>query len=470
MKIIVLGAGQVGSSVAEGLVSEANDITVVDTNPARLAQLQDRFDLRTVAGNAGHPSVLIQAGIEDADMLVAVTQSDETNLVACKLAHRLFNTPTRIARIRAADYLDHPDIFSEDNFAVGLAICPEQILTDYIVKLIEFPESLQVLEFAGGRLSLVAVLAFHGGPLVGHQLQEIRSHMPHINARVAAIFRRDAPIIPEGTTVIEAGDEVFFLAATEHIRDVLRELRRMDKPARRVLIGGGGNIGRRLARALEKRYDVKLIEFNKAGAERLASELDKTLVIAGDITDEELLESENADEMDIYCAVTNDDENNIMSSLLAKRMGARKTIALINRTSYVDLVQTGRIDIAISPAQATIGTLLAHVRRGDCVAVHSLRRGAAEALELIAHGDRKSSKVVGRKVEEIDLPKGATIAALVRRSPILDPRDSRRPVDEVIIAHHDTVIQADDHVIVFAVNKRIVPKVEKLFQVGVGFL
>ncbi|MGH8666938.1 MAG: Trk system potassium transporter TrkA [Burkholderiales bacterium] len=470
MKILVLGAGQVGSSVAESLVSEANDITVVDLNAARLAQLQDRFDLRTVVGNAGHPSVLIQAGIEDADMLVAVTQSDETNLVACKLAHKLFNTPTRIARIRAADYLDHPDIFSEDNFAVDLAICPEQILTDYIVKLIEFPESLQVLEFAGGRLSLVAVLAFHGGPLVGHQLQEIRSHMPHINARVAAIFRRDSPIMPEGSTVIEAGDEVFFLAASEHIRDVLRELRRMDKPARRVLIGGGGNIGRRLARALEQHYDVKVIEFNKAGAQRLASELDKTLVIAGDITDEELLESENADEMDIFCAVTNDDENNIMSSLLAKRMGARKTIALINRTSYVDLVQTGRIDIAISPAQATIGTLLAHVRRGDCVAVHSLRRGAAEALELIAHGDRKSSKVVGRKVEEIDLPKGATIAALVRQRSDLDTRDSRRRADEVIIAHHDTVIQADDHVIVFAVNKRIVPKVEKLFQVGVGFL
>jgi trk system potassium uptake protein TrkA len=168
--------------------------------------------------------------------------------------------------------------------------------------------------------------------------------------------------------------------------------------------------------------------------------------------------------------VTNDDENNIMSSLLDKRLGVRKTIALINRTSYVDLVQTGRIDIAISPAQATIGTLLAHVRRGDCVAVHSLRRGAAEALELIAHGDRKSSKVVGRKVEEIDLPKGATIAALVRGRPLIDPRDSRRAADEVIIAHHDSVIQADDHVIVFVVNKRIVPKVEKLFQVGVGFL
>lgn len=467
MKIIVLGAGQVGSTVAESLVSEANDITVVDTNQARLAQLQDRLDLRTIIGNAAHPATLIRAGIEDADMLVAVTQSDETNLVACKLARRLFNTPTRIARIRATDYLAHPEIFDEDSFAVDLAICPEQVLTDYIVKLIQFPETLQVLEFAAGRVSLVAVLAFHGGPLVGHELQEIRRHMPHINTRVAAIFRRDSPIIPEGNTVIEAGDEVFFLAARENIRDVLRELRRMDKPVRRVMIGGGGNIGRRLATALEKDYQVKIIEFNKSGAERLASSLDKTLVISGDVTDEELLESENIDEMDVFCAVTNDDENNIMSSLLAKRMGARRAIALINRSSYVDLVQAGQIDIAISPAQATIGTLLAHVRRGDCVAVHSLRRGAAEALELIAHGDRKSSKVVGRKVEEVELPKGATIAAIVRSTP---GKEQDRRADEVIIAHHDTLIQADDHVIVFAVNKKIVPQVEKLFQVGVGFL
>jgi trk system potassium uptake protein TrkA len=472
LKVIILGAGQVGSTVAESLVSEANDITVVDTNTARLAQLQDRLDLRTVSGNAGHPSVLKRAGIEDADMLVAVTQSDETNLTACKIARKLYNTPTRIARVRAADYLEHPEIFSDDNFAVDLAICPEQILTDNIVKLVEFPEALQVLEFAGGRVSLVAVRAFHGGPMVGHQLHEIRAHMPRIDTRVAALFRRDSPIIPEGNTVIEAGDEVFFIAATENIREVMRELRRMDKPVRRVMVGGGGNIGRRLATALEKRYQVKIIEHNKAGAERLATELSDTLVIAGDVTDEELLESENVDEMDIFCAVTNDDENNIMSSLLAKRMGARKSIALINRSSYVDLVQAGQIDIAISPAQATIGTLLAHVRRGDCVAVHALRRGAAEALELIAHGDRTSSRVVGRKVEEIDLPKGATIAAIVRRKAGVDTDGAPRSAhtDEVIIAHHDTLIAADDHVIVFAVNKRIVPRVEKLFQVEVGFL
>jgi trk system potassium uptake protein TrkA len=230
------------------------------------------------------------------------------------------------------------------------------------------------------------------------------------------------------------------------------------------MIGGGGNIGRRLAGAIERHYEVKLIEYNKANAERLAAELNRSLVLAGDVTDEELLDSENIADMDVYCAVTNDDETNIMSALLAKRRGARKVIALINRSSYVNLVQAGAIDIAISPAQATIGTLLAHVRRGDCAVVHALRRGAAEALELIAHGDAKSSKVVGRRIDALDLPRGVTIGAIVRR----------RAVDganyEVIIAHHDTVIEPDDHVIVFVVNKRMVPVVEKLFQVDVGFL
>jgi trk system potassium uptake protein TrkA len=472
VRIVILGAGQVGSSVAENLVSEANDITVVDLNTDRLKTLQDRLDLRTVVGNAAHPAVLERAGARDADMILAVTQSDETNLVACKLAATMFNIPTKIARIRSADYLSHPEIFSPENFAVDVSICPEQVLTDYIVKLLEFPEALQVLEFADGKVSLVAVRAFHGGPLVGHEVSYLRTHMPQVEARVAAIFRQDSPIMPEGKTVIEAGDEVFFIAATENIRGVMRELRRMDKVVKRVMIGGGGNIGRRLASAIEDRYSVKLIEYNKAGAERLAAELDKTLVLTGDVTDEELLESENIGDMDVYCALTNDDENNIMSSLLAKRMGARKVIALINRSSYVDLVQSGQIDIAISPAQATIGTLLAKVRRGDCAAVHSLRRGAAEALELVAHGDAKSSKVVGRRIEEIDLPKGATIGAIVRRHERADCTASGGKPEyeaQVVIAHHDTIIEPGDHVIVFVVNKRMVPKVEKLFQVDLGF-
>ncbi|MFZ9560701.1 MAG: Trk system potassium transporter TrkA [Burkholderiales bacterium] len=470
MRIVILGAGQVGSSVAENLVSEANDITVVDTDAGRLRKLQDRLDLRTVAGNAGHPEILERAGARDADMLLAVTQSDETNLVACKLAATMFNIPTKIARIRATDYLSHPEMFRPENFAVDTVICPEQVLTDYIAKLIEFPESLQVLEFAEGRVSLVAVRAFHGGPLVGKELQTIRKHLPNLDTRVAAIFRQDSPIIPDATTVIEVGDEVFFIAATEDIRGVMRELRRMDKPVKRVMIGGGGNIGRRLASAIESRYDVKIIEYSKPAAERLAADLGKSLVLVGDVTDEELLQTENIGDMDIYCALTNDDENNIMSSLLAKRMGARRVVALINRGSYVNLVQAGQLHSASSPAQATFGTLLAHVRPVYCFAVHSLRRGAAEALELVAHGDARSSKVVGRRIEEIDLPKGATIGAIVRthEREVSDGKVTRE--NQVLIAHHDTVIEPDDHVIVFVVNKRTVPQVERLFQVSVGFL
>jgi trk system potassium uptake protein TrkA len=457
MKIVILGAGQVGGSVAESLVSEQNDITVVDLDSQRLRALQERLDLRTVLGSGAHPSVLTEAGIEDADLLVAVTQSDETNLVACRIAARMFNVPRRIARVRATDYLANERVLGEDGFDVDLSICPEQILTDYIVKLVEFPEALQVLDFAGGKVSLVAVRAFSGGPLVGHPLKDLRRHIPNIDTRIVAIFRGDGSIVPDGDTVIEAGDEVFCLAAAEHIREVMRELRRMDRPVKRVMIAGGGNIGLRLALALEDRYSVRVIEHNKRRCELLAARLGEALVLNGDTTDEELLENENIAEMDLFVAVTNDDENNIMSSLLAKRMGARRVVSLINRRSYVDLLQSGQIDIAISPAQATIGTLLAHVRRGDVVAVHSLRRGAAEALEAVVHGDRESCKLTDRRVNEIDLPPGTTIGAVVRGN-------------QVIMAHHDTVIRAEDHVIVFVTDKKNLPRVERMFQVGVRFM
>jgi len=473
LKIIVLGAGRVGASVAESLVSERNDITVVDTDVVQLGLLQDKLDLRTVAGNGTHPPVLEQAGAEDADMLIATAARDETNLVACQIAARLFNVPTRIARIRAPEFQNHPEITGDGGFYVDHLICPEQTVTDYIWKLIEFPEALQVLEFADGRASLIAVRAYAGGPLVSRPIRDLRAAHPDIDMRVVAVFRSDRSIRPDGDTLIEAGDEVFLLAASEHIRTALSDLRRMDEPVRRVMIAGGGNIGLRLARALGTQYQVKVIESNRTRCNYLASQLPaSTLVLNGDSTDEDLLADEAVAEMDLFVALTSDDENNIMSCMLAKRMGARRTIALINRQAYADLVEGNRIDIAIVPSQTTIGKLLTHVRRGDVVAVHSLRRGAAEALEAIAHGDAKSSKVVGRRIEQVDLPRGATIGAIVRSvegGPLGPLRRRDAPRFEVVMAHHDTVILAEDHVIVFVENKRIIPKVEKLFQVGVGF-
>lgn len=465
MKIIILGAGQVGSNLAASLVSEANDITVVDLDAAKLAELQDRYDLRTLVGHGSHPSVLREAGAQDADMLVAVTQSDETNMLACKLAATLFNIPTKIARIRAADYMKTPLLFQPEHMAVDYTISPEQEITNYLRRLIDYPEALQVMDFANGRIRLVAVRA-RGGFLVGHELRYLREHLhllmreraqlDKVDARVAAIYRQDRSIMPTGNTVVQEGDEVFFIAATENIRAVMKEIHRSDKSVRRVMIAGGGNIGSRLAAALEDDYEVKLVDHNKDRAEKLAERLRHTLVLVGDATDEELLLQENVDEMDVFCALTNDDEDNIMSCLLAKRMGARKVIALINRATYVDLLQGGEIDVALSPAQATIGPLLTHIRRGDVAVVHSLRRGAAEALEAVVHGDEKSSKLVGRRIEQVPLPEGASIGAILRG-------------ETVIIAHHDTVIRPEDHLIIFVPNKRQVAQVERLFQVGLGF-
>lgn len=458
MRILILGAGQVGASVAEALASEANDITLVDQDGQLLARLAERIDVRTVVGNAAYPSVLREAGIEDTDLLIAVTQSDQTNLVACKIARSLFHVPTRIARLRSPDFFSD-ELLSNENFAVDFAICPEADITDYIAKLIAFPEALQVLEFANGLVTLVGVRAYHGGLLVGKPIRAMRQHLPTgVDARIAAIFRGHQPVDPDGDTVVEPGDEVFLVSATRHIRTVLRELRRSSQPVRRVLIAGGGNIGSRVAAALEDRYAVKVIERDKTRAAYLAARLKRTLVLAGEATDEDLLVQENIDEADMFLALTNDDEDNIMAASLAKRLGAKRALALINRHAYADMVQGGPIDIGLSPAQVSIGALLAHVRRGDVVKVHSLRRGAAEALELVAHGDRQTSKVVGRRIDELPVIKGAHIGAIVRGR------------EQVVIPHHDTRIEAEDHVIVFCTHKRLVAEVERLFAVSVGFL
>ncbi len=456
MKIIILGAGQVGASVTANLASEANDITVVDLDAAVLHDLQDRLDIRTVIGCASHPDILVQAGADDADMIIAVTNSDETNMVACQVAYTLFHTPTKIARVRSIEYLRHQRLFTQEALPIDVLISPEQLVTDYIQRLIENPGALQVLDFADGRVQLVAVRAYYGGPLVGHELRELKQHMPGIDARVASIFREGQQITPEGDTIIEADDEVFFIAARKHIRAVMGELRHKDKPVKRVILAGGGNIGLRLASAIEGRSQVKIIERNEDRARALSEKLGKSIVLLGDAADEELLLEENIENTDVFCALTNDEEANILSAMLAKRLGARKVMSLINRASYVNLVQSGTIDVAISPQQATIGTLLTHVRRGDVVMVHSLRRGAAEAIEAVAHGDRSSSRVVGRAIDEIKLPRGTTIGAIVRG-------------EEVIIAHHDTLINTDDHVILFLSDKKSIQEVERLFQVGVTF-
>ena len=458
MKILILGAGQVGSSAAYHLSrEEANDVTVVDVRADVLRELQDRLDIRTVVGHAAYPEVLERAGANDADIVVALTDMDETNMVACQVAYTLFHTPTKIARIRSAEYMNSSRLFSQDAIPIDVGISPEQLVCEYVEQLILYPGASQVLDFAGGRARLVGVIADRDGLLVGQRIATLKDHVPNTEGRIAAIYRQGKAMLPDGETVIQEGDEVFFIADRKDIRVFMSEMRRLEDPVRRVVIAGGGNIGVRLALALEQTNQVKIIERDLGRARVISEQLNRAIVLVGDAADEELLLEENVDNVDVFCAITNSEEANILSSMLAKRLGAHKVMALINRASYVDLVEAGSIDIAISPQQVTIGSLLAHVRRGDVVKVHSLRRGAAEAIEAIAHGTEKESQVVGRRIEEIELPKGTAIVALVRN-------------DKVIIAHHDTVIETDDHVILFMTDRRKIERLEQLFQVGVTFV
>jgi trk system potassium uptake protein len=456
VKIIILGAGQVGRTAAYHLAREEdNEVTVVDVNDELLRDLQDRIDIRTLVGNGSYPSTLDAAGAKDCDIFIALTNSDEVNMVACQIVWSMFNRDaTRIARIRAADYTRQARLFAEEDraFAVDVTISPEQLVTDHVVRLIQYPGALQVLDFAEGRVRLVGVRALQGGALVGQQLKQLAQHLGGRDARVAAIYRGGTNIKPTGDTVIEHGDEVFFLAAREDIRVVMNEMQRLEDPVRHVVIAGGGNIGFRLAQRLEVEHQVKLIEREPRRARRISEQLSNTIVLNGDAADEELLLEENIDSADVFVAVTNAEEANILSAMLAKRLGCHKVMALINRPAYVELMESGSIDVALSPQQVTIGSLLAHVRRGDVVRVHSLRRGAAEAIEAIAHGLQGECRVIGKKIEDIPLPEGTTIGAVVRG-------------EEVLIAHHDTMIQRDDHVVLFLTDRRHVEAVERLFDV-----
>jgi trk system potassium uptake protein TrkA len=452
MKILILGAGQVGRTAAYHLSREpANEVTVVDTNEDVLRDLQDRLDVRAVHGNGAFPVVLENAGIADTDILVALTNSDEINIVACSIAHALYRTPTKIARIRAPEYTARAQLFTEGALAVDVWISPEQLVTEYIAKLLSYPGALQVVDFADGRVQLVGLRARRDGLLVGRELRTLREHLPDTEARVAAIYRNERLVPAAGDTVIEENDEIFFVAASDDLRRVMAELRRSEDPVRRLVIAGGGNIGLRLARTLEKSNQVKLIERDPRRARRISEILENTIVLNGDAADEELLVEENIDSTDVFAALTNSEEANVLSAMLAKRLGARRVMALINRPSYGQLMENHSIDIVISPQTITIGTLLAHVRRGDVVRVHSLRRGAAEAIEAVVHGTQGRSRVIGRQLEQITLPPGASIVAIVRG-------------ERVIMAHHDTTIEAEDHVIIFLSDRRHIDAVSRLFQ------
>ena len=452
MNILILGAGQVGSTTAKQLAKEEdNEITIVDINPDKLSKLSNTTDLRVVEGNASYPNILKAAGADTADMLVALTSSDEVNMIACQIASTLFNTQTKIARIRASEYSDNQDLFSETEIPVDYYINPEELITNYIAELIQHPGAFQVLDFAEGRMRMVGVRTKQQGFLVGNPISALHQHLGNEKVRIAAIYRDGDIINVDGNTVIKEKDEVYFIAAPEDIDDLIIEFSQDHERVRSVVIAGGGKIGLKLAARLERNNHVKLIEKSIARAKELAEQLDTTIVLKGDAADDVLLTEENINNTDVFVAVTNSEEANLLSSMVAKKLGTKKVFALINKTSYSGLAEAETIDVSFSAEEITISSLLSHVRKGDVVKVHTLKRGNAEALEAIAH-DHENSKVVGKPIEEIILPSGSYITAVVSSQ------------GEIRAVHHTTVIQPDDHVIVFISNREAVAEIETLFE------
>ena len=452
MKIVILGAGAVGSTLAS-LLSQENDLVVVDHNSSELHRLEEEADIKTLLGEVSYPNILVNAGILEADMVVAVTGSDETNIVACMIAKVLNKSVKTIARVREISYLKGKtkEAMDSGEIPVDIHISPEQLITEHIQGLIEIPGSLQVMEFGQGKLNLVAVRAVEGGPMIGHEIGDLKKHMPKIDSRVAAIFRKGESIVPTGSTVIEANDEVFFISKKGEASKVVNEMRKKEEPYKNIIIAGGGKIGARLAKRIESNHRVKIIESSNERAKRLSEKLENSIVLEGNVCDKNLLHDENVENTDVFAAVTNDDEANVMSCLLAKEMGAHKTVAILNNPAYVDLVQTKGIDIAIAPSQITIGTFLAEIEGKDVVRVHSLRKGAAEAIEAIAQ-ESKTGKPssIGKELGEISLPEGVTIGALIR--------DNKGK-----IAHDHVHLRENDHVILFLTDKSAIKQVKETF-------
>ena len=453
-KIAVLGGGQVGSSLAKILTDDGNDITLIDTNLSVIEDLQEDNDIKTIHGNASSPSVLEQAEVNDCDILIATTASDEVNLVSCHLAKKMFNVPTVIARLRNSEFQVSTSGFDLDLFSIDSIISPSQLVTDFIKNIIEHPGAFQAYDFADGKLQVIGATVLKDGPLAGRKLSEFKKHLPNVDVNVIALYRDRKTLPVNGTTVIETGDDLFFLATEENMR-FMSELSKNQSRIENIMIAGGGIVGMTLADKLSQKFSTKIIEKDLIRSKYLSESLEDTVVLNDDISDESLLDNEGIEEVDYFCSVTNDDQMNILSAKLAKDLGAKKSIAIINKLSYRKLVSK-EIDVVISPEDVTIGSILASVRTSDVVKVHSLGFGEAELLEIIIHGDNKTSKVVGKKVSELELPSGCRIGAIYREG-------------KVILLNEDVSIQSNDRLIIYLLHKKDFSKLAKLLQVSIGF-
>ena len=457
MQVIVCGAGQVGYAIARHLAGENNDVTVVDQQPRLIQRVNDTLDVQGMVGFASHPDTLERAGAEDADMIIAVTYADEVNMVACQVAHSLFNVPTKIARVRSQSYL-RPiwrDLFSRDHMPIDVIISPEVEVAKAVLRRLEVPGASDMIPFADDKVRVIGVTCTDECPIINTPLRQLTELFPGLNIVVVGITRGDRMIVPSGDDQMLAGDEVYFVADAEHVARSLSLFGHEEQEARRVIIVGGGNIGLYLANLIEKEHSsvrTKIIELDADQAERAADSLDRTVVLNGDALDREILIEANVANTETIVAVTDDDEVNILASLLAKRNGCQRAVTLINNAGYGPLLTSLGIDAAVNPRATTVSRILEHVRRGRIRAVHSLRDGMAEVIEAEA---LETSSLVGKPLRDVNLPTGIIVGAVVRG-------------ETVIIPKGDTVVEVGDRVIIFALADRV-RQVEKLFTVRLEF-
>lgn len=464
MRILILGAGRTGSSVAESLANESNEITVVEQNPKKTESLRQKVDLRVVIGDAQSPRVLQEAGINDADLVIATTANDMTNLAVCLMAAKLFHVPTRIARVRNHELFAYDKLLTDDGFQATSTIWPEQAICGTLLSLSESPEALQIIDFADRLVSLVVLSVEAQMPIVGHRVDEVRTVTQSDDIRVVALYRNDHSMPLDSDLTVEPNDELVAFVTPASLPRLIEAVHGKHTSAHSMVIGGNASLGLQLAQALEgdgRDRSIRILEPNRAVAEAAAERCpSNTLILEGDYTNEGALQSAGIDTCELFMAVGISDQTNILAALLAKKLGAKRVVALVEAKGFTDLALNTPIDSVVSGTEATLGEIIHHVRHGDVEFAHGLRRGAAEVLEIVVHGTEKTSSAVGRTISKLSLPECATIGALVRE---VDGKP------QILMARPDTVIQAEDHVIVYVGDKHLIPKVEKCFAVNLGF-
>jgi trk system potassium uptake protein TrkA len=457
MKIVICGGGQVGFNIARHLTLEGMDVVVIDTSPELIRRINDNLDAQGVVGHASRPDVLERAGIADADMVIAVTQTDEINMVACQVAHSLFEVPIKIARVREQSYLDPAwaHLFSREHLPIDVIISPEVEVAKAIVRRLRVPGSFEMIPLADDKVRLLGVRCEAHCPLINTPIKQLTQLFPDLNIIIVGLVRSEQPVRLTGEDELRIGDDVYFVVETEQVTRAMAAFGYEEPEARRLLICGGGNIALRLAQEIEAEQagiNIKIIEANADRAASVASILSGTIVLHGDVLDPEILKEAGVAATDTVVAVTSDDETNILASLLAKRHGAHRAITLLNKGAYEPLTTTLGIDVVVSPRNITASTILQHVRRGRIHSVHTLREGFGELIEAEA---LETSSLVGVPLRDIHLPAGVMIGAIVRGGRVISPRGN-------------TVIQNKDRVILFA-TADVVRKVEKLFSVRLEY-